>query len=88
METYEKKTVDMLTVNSVSILTQKFCDIDGIETQVGKNHRVSYVNSETGRQTLQGQQPEEVVNAVFAIWGDTPTIAEATETTEETEAVE
>lgn len=74
MEIKEKKTVDMLTADSVSILTQKFIDIDGVETQVGENHRCSYVNSETGRSDLQDAEPEEVVNAVFAIWGNTPTI--------------
>lgn len=74
MEIKEKKTVDMLTVDSVSILTQKFIDVDGVETQVGENHRCSYVNSETGRSDLQGAEPEEVVNSVFAIWGDSPTV--------------
>ena len=74
MEIKEKKTVDMLTADSVSILTQKFIDVDRVETQVGQNHRCSYVNSETGRSELQGAEPEEVVNAVFAIWGDAPTI--------------
>ena len=74
MEIKEKKTVDMLTTDSVSILTQKFIDVDGVETQVGENHRCSYANSETGRNDLQSAEPEEVVNAVFAIWGDTPTI--------------
>lgn len=46
----EKKTVDMLTTYSVSILTQKFIDVDGVETQVGENHRCAYANSATGRQ--------------------------------------
>ena len=83
MEIKERKTVDMLTVDSVSILTQKFIDLDGVETQVGQNHRCAYANSETGRNMLQENEPEEVVNAVFSIWGDTPTIEEPT--TEETE---
>lgn len=76
MDIKEKKTVDMLTIYSVSILTQKFVDIDGKEMQVGENHRRAYVNSETGRNELQGSEPEEVVNAVMAIWGDAPTIKE------------
>lgn len=69
-----KKTVDMLTTESVSVLTQQFVDIDEIPTQVGQNHRASYVNSEDGRKELQENEPVEVVNSVFAIWGDTPTI--------------
>ena len=76
MEIKEKKTVDMLTTDSVSILTQKFINVDGVETQVGENHRCAYVNSKTGRNTLQKQEPHDVVNSVFAIWGDVPTINE------------
>lgn len=79
MEIKEKKTVDMLTTDSVSILTQKFIDIDGVETQVGENHRCAYANSATGRQDLQKQETQDVVNSVFAIWGDVPTINEEEE---------
>jgi hypothetical protein len=28
---------------------------------------------------LQGTEPEEVVNAVFAIWGESPTVADELE---------
>ena len=76
MEIKEKKTVDMLTTYSVSILTQKFIDVDGVETQVGENHRCAYANSAIGRQDLQKQEPKDVVNSVFAIWGDSPKINE------------
>lgn len=76
MDIKEKKVVDMLTKDSVSILTQKFVEIDGVETQVGENHR-SYVNSELGRSDLQGSEPEAVVNSVFSIWGETPTVNES-----------
>ena len=76
MEIKEKKTVDMLTIYSVSILTQKFIEVDGVETQVGENHRCAYSNSATGRQDLQKQEPKDVVNSVFAIWGDSPKINE------------
>ena len=72
----EKKTVDMLTTYSVSILTQKFIEVDGVETQVGENHRCAYANSATGRKDLQKQEPKDVVNSVFAIWGNAPTINE------------
>lgn len=72
----EKKTVDMLTTDSVSILTQKYIEVDGTYEQVGHNHRKAYVNSETGRSDLQMTEPEDVVNAVFAIWGDSPTVSE------------
>lgn len=76
MEIKEEKIVDMLTQNSVSIATDKFIEIDGIEQQVGQRHRISYENSEKGRKKIQKDQPEFVVTSVFAIWGDTPTINE------------
>lgn len=76
MDIQENKTVDMLTKDSVSILTQKYIDLDGAKTQVGDNHRCSYTNSEHGRQNLLQSEPEDVVNAVFAIWGEEPTIFE------------
>ena len=74
MDIKERKTVDMLTNDSVSILTQKFISIDGVETQVGENHRAAYVNSVIGRQTIEEEQPKEIVGAVMAIWGANPTI--------------
>lgn len=85
MEIKEKKTVDMLTADSVSILTQNYIEFNGVQTQVGQNHRCAYVNSETGRNNLQNAEPEEVVNAVLAIWGDTPTISEPKEVEENAE---
>lgn len=73
-EIKEKKTVDMLTADSVSILTKKFIELDEVETQIGENHRRAYENSERGRKLLKESEPQEVINSVFAIWGDTPTV--------------
>lgn len=39
----------MLTNDSVSIITKKFIDVDGIKTEIGENHRYAYVNSERER---------------------------------------
>ena len=85
MEIKERKTVDMLTTDSVSILTQNYIEFNGVQTQVGQNHRCAYANSETGRNDLQSAEPKEVVNAVFAIWGDTPTVSEPEEVEENAE---
>ena len=76
MDIQESKTVDMLTKESVSIRTQKFVVLDGAKTQVGNNHRCSYSNSEQGRQNLQTAEPEPVVQAVLAIWGDEPSVTD------------
>lgn len=70
MNIEERKTVDMLTKTSVSILTQKFITIDGVPTQIGENHRSGYVNSEDGRRRLLAEEPEDVVNAILSFWGD------------------
>lgn len=86
MTVTEKKTVDMLTPNGVSILTQNMVDIDGIPTQVGANHRVSYVNSLSGRQKLTEDEPADISAAVMAIWGDEPIVEEPPR--EETKAEE
>ena len=75
MDIVTKATVDMLTNTSVSILTQKFVKVDGKETQLGKNHRKAYVNTEAGRKALISEQEEATVQAVFAIWGDAPTVS-------------
>ena len=77
-----KKIVDRLTEDGVSILTQKFVEDDGQMLQVGENHRRAYTNSITGRAEITENEPEDVVNTVMTMWGDTPTIDEAEPTTE------
>ena len=69
------KTIDMMTPVSVSILTQKTADIDGVTYTLG-NHRRAYVNSTQGRAEIAAEQPEDIVAAIMAIWGDTATITE------------
>lgn len=76
MEINEEKTVDMLSTESVSILTRKVL-IDGeVKSQVGENHRRTYLNSVSGREELLKEQTENVVNAVFAVWGSEPVVEE------------
>lgn len=71
-----KTTIDMLTPDSVSILTQNGVEIDGQWVQVGENHRRAYVNSAVNRAELAENEPEYVVNAVMAVWGDEATVEE------------
>ena len=70
MEIYEKKTVDMLNQDSVSILTEKFIDVDGETNKLGMKHRIAYFNNEKDRVRLSEEQPQNVVDAVMAIWGN------------------
>ena len=71
----DKIIVDMLTQDSVSILTRKTAVIDGQTYTLG-DHRCAYSNSTSGRKILSDEQPSDVVAAVMARWGDAPTVTE------------
>ena len=68
MEIKEKITLDMLTKDSVSVLRQKFIEINGTEMQVGENVRNAFTNCEDDRKILKEQLSEEYYNAVMAVW--------------------
>lgn len=65
-------TIDKLTSVSVSIKTQRFYE----QFPLGEPYRKAYVNSVQGRSELQVEVPQAQVNAVFAVWGDEPTVAD------------
>ena len=71
MVTTEKITLDRLTQDSVSILTQQFDD-DG--NQVGTNVRCAYMNSPSSREKLQKELSKDKWNELIAVWGDKPTV--------------
>ena len=79
MEIKEKIILDMLTNDSVSVLKQQYITVDGTDIKVGENVRNAYMNTQTQREQLKEILPEEYYNAVMAVWGDTPTIAEPAE---------
>lgn len=83
MDIKKKKTIDMLDENSVSILTQEYVNIDGVDTKIGENHRRAYGNTIDGQLELKESEPENVVDSVLKIWGDNKTIENAE--SEETE---
>lgn len=68
MELKEKITLDMLTKDSVSVLRQKFIEINGEDVQVGENVRNAYTNCESDREILKNQLSQEYYNAVMAVW--------------------
>lgn len=68
----------MLTQDSVSVLKQNFVELNGETQQVGQNIRNTYMNSSSGRAVIAGTLPEVYLNAVLAVWGDTPTIQDTT----------
>ena len=69
-----EKTIDMLTKDSVSIITKRFIEEDGVKYQVGDIHRCAYVNSEESRERIVANEPEDVSATVLQFWGDTPTV--------------
>ena len=76
IEITEKITLDNLTENSVSVLTQQFADLNGQTVQVGENHRTAYMNSEYGRIELKSKLTEPYLSSVMAVWGGNPTVTE------------
>lgn len=72
----ERYTLDMLTPNSVSIKKQQHVEINGVEYPVGEPWRRAYTNSLSGRQEVQDEVPEPYRSAIFAVWGDEPTLTE------------
>ena len=76
MEIKEKITLDMLTTDSVSVLKQQYISVDGTDIRVGENVRNSFMNTQSEREQLRAKLPEEFYNAVIAVWGNVPTIAE------------
>ncbi len=75
----EKYTLDMLTQDSVSVKKQTHIDYMGQQYQIGEPWRRAYTNSEKGRQQIVDELPQAQVNAIMAVWGDTPTIIESIE---------
>ena len=72
----EKIFLDMLTPESVSVRKQKFATVDGVEYPIGDPWRRAYVNSIVGRQQVQDEVPEPYKTAIFAVWGNAPTVSE------------
>lgn len=71
--------INKLRVDSVCILTQQTITVDGMEYTVGLPDARSYINSEDGRAKLTAEVPSPYKDAVFAVWGDTPTVTADTE---------
>lgn len=71
--------LDMLMQDSVSVKTQQYIEIDGIEYPIGELHRKAYINSARGRKEVENELPEVQKKAIFAVWGNEPTVVEDAE---------
>ena len=72
----EKITLDMLTQDSVSLKKQQYTIVEGKEYPIGEPWRRAYTNSPRGRTQVQEEVPEPYKSAIFAVWGDAPTVTE------------
>ena len=71
-----KVALDMLTDTSVSIKTQKYVEVDGVEYAVGEPHRCACINSARGREEISAALGEPYLSAVMVVWGETATVEE------------
>ena len=89
IETTQEILLEQLTANTVNVRVATFAEINGTTVQIGGYTRKAYGNSETGRQQIADELPENYVNAILAVWGDEATVADPeqpeTEETIETE---
>ena len=75
MEIKEKIMLDMLTAESVSVVREKYIDMDGKEVILeGQNIRKAYVNNVYGRTEIETELEEPYLSSVMAIWGNAPTV--------------
>jgi hypothetical protein len=72
----EKYTLDMLTQDSVSVKKQAYMDYMEKEYPIGEPWRRAYVNTIQGREQIVAELPIAQVNAIMAVWGDTPTVSD------------
>jgi len=89
-EMIEQITLDMLTKDAVSIKRQRYINVDGTEYPIGEPWRRAYTNTHSGRQQVMEEVSEPYRAAIFAAWGDEPTVSDSvldpiSEESEETE---
>lgn len=70
-------TLDLLTKNSVSVLTIITINYNGKKIEV-EHTRKTYCNSIIGRNELLHEVGEPYYTSVLAIWGDEPTVIDPT----------
>lgn len=72
MET--KIILNNLTVDHVDVICQNVITIDGVTHNLDLPCANAYVNDEFDRSRIKEDLPENYQAAIFAVWGDAPTI--------------
>lgn len=65
--------IELLNKDSVNINIHSYAEVDG-ETYLIKKEGKSYSNSTIGRKRLSQEIPEDFLNTIMTLWGETPTI--------------
>lgn len=65
----QRKSVTILTEQYASVLTTTTSE-EGFVT----NHCCTYFNNDIDRSLLLGTEPQDVIQEVMAVWGDTPAL--------------
>lgn len=68
-------TLDQLTTHTVNVLKVDSATINGVTYELEKT-RLCFANSPVGRDKILEFLPKEYADAVFSIWGETPTISD------------
>lgn len=73
METKTSYILETLTKNYVDVVILNYIELNEKTIPVNQD-RYSFSNSLMGRERMLTVLPEEYVNTVLTLWGDTPTI--------------
>lgn len=77
MQIIKEKQIENLIKHGVIIATQEYLVREGNDKEnIGNVSRESYGNWESDRNRLCQNEPQEIVDAVMAIWGTVPTMEE------------
>lgn len=72
----ERFTLNALMPDSVTLIKQNYAVVEGVEYPVGLPLWKAYINSIEGRAEVKAEISEPYKTAIFAVWGDSPTLAD------------
>ena len=59
---------------NASIITKEYIEVDEVKYYKEGQEYSQYHNSKSDVDRLKKEQPEEIVNGILSVWGDTPTV--------------
>lgn len=70
----EQFELTRLNENVAWVVRQQYFTINGVKYPIGDPNRKSYDNSIFGRKQVEEELPQNLQNAILAVWGDEPTV--------------